>query len=150
MCRARSSCSWKMSPSDTSDACVHRIVPAAASISCALHAQTSPARSSVPLTTRSTSASAAIVFKSGTSAAKRAAVNVERQNQRLERRERVGDGVGQAEGQKVDLGIGPQQPEGQHDDSRGPAAGRPRCPPHKRVRRSSAIAAALGYRSPAA
>ena len=78
----------------------------------------SPERSSVPMTTRSTSASAARALKSGVSPAKRAAVALDRtiSDPRPDKGRR--DRVGQTERQKVGFGIGAQHAERQHDQPR--------------------------------
>ena len=101
-------------------------VPPGASTSCADARSWSPARSSVPMTTRSTSASAASAFRSGASPAKRAAVGARPHDQRADARQRRRDRVGQAEGQEVRLGIGTQDAEGQHHEAREGACQRGR------------------------
>jgi hypothetical protein len=77
MRRARSSWSWKSSPSGTWTVCDVRIVPPGASTSWTAVRSWSPDRSRVPITTRSTSASAASAFRSG-SPPKRTAVALDR------------------------------------------------------------------------
>jgi hypothetical protein len=75
-----------------------------------------PARSSVPLTITSTSASAAIRRGSG-SAAKSARLHAGR-DQRAQAAQGTGERVGQAERQELGLRIGPQHPERQHHERR--------------------------------
>ena len=73
-----SSCKRNKSPSDDCTVCEVSSVPSGASTSCATTRNWSPERNSVPMTTRSTSASAASALRSGVSAGKRAAVVLER------------------------------------------------------------------------
>jgi hypothetical protein len=73
-----SSWSENRSPSDDWTVCAASSVPLGASTSCVVARNWSPARSSVPMTTLSTSASAARALRSGASPAKRAAVALER------------------------------------------------------------------------
>ena len=68
--------------------------------------------------TRSTSASAASALRSGVSAPNRAATTLERTISDRVGRQRGGDGVGQAEREKVGLGIGSQDAERQDDEAR--------------------------------
>ena len=78
----------------------------------------SPARSSVPVTTTSTPASAAMVFKSvalgGEALAGRGGAN----HEGLQPRKRAADRIGHTEGEEIDLGVRAQHPEGQHDQPR--------------------------------
>ena len=113
-----SSCRPNRSPSDDCTVCDVSSVPPGASTSCATARSWSPERSSVPMTTRSTSASAASALRSGASPAKRAADRARAHDQRADRRERRGDRVRQAEGEEVGLGIRPQHAERQHDEAR--------------------------------
>ena len=77
----------------------------------------SPARSSVPISTTSTPISAASALISGVPSAKRAATAVLRTVSVSEGAERAGDRLGKPRRQEVDLGIGPEDLEGQNDES---------------------------------
>ena len=74
----RSSCNWKMSRSATCEVFDQMSAPEGVSISCVLTRNWPPEVSSVPVSTTSTSASSAIVFRFGASPAKRAAAKLER------------------------------------------------------------------------
>ena len=101
------------------------------------------------MTTRSTSASAASALRSGASPANRAAVALERTISESMPDKRHRDGVGQAEREKVGVGIGPQNAERQHDDARqrlGHATASVPCTPCT-PRSSAAISSAEAGRS---
>ena len=116
--RAMSSCSRNRSPSGDWTVCDVSSVPLGDSTSCTVARSWSPARSSVPMTTRSTSASAASALRSGASPAKRDATALERNDERADPRERRGDRVRKAEGEEVGLRIRPQDAERQHHEPR--------------------------------
>jgi hypothetical protein len=74
----KSSCSWKMSRSATCEVFDQMRAPEGVSISCVQTRTWLPEVSNVPVSTTSTSASSAIVFRFGASPAKRAAAKLDR------------------------------------------------------------------------
>ena len=102
------------------------------------------------MTTRSTSASAASALRSGRLAGEARGGRARSHDQRADARERRGDRVRQAEGQKVGLRIGTQHAERQHHQPRERLRQRRACrrrPRRERRAARSAIASADGGRS---
>ena len=126
-------------------------MPPGASTSCAVARSWSPERSSVPITTRSTSASAASALRSGASPAKRAAVALERTTSEPIAESEVAIASGRLKARKSVSGSGAQDAERQHDEARERARERPASsiaePRRGRARSSSAIASAEAGRS---
>ncbi len=112
-------------PSDDWTVCDVSSVPPGASTSWAVARTWSPARSSVPITTRSTSASAARALRSGVSPANRAAVALERTTSDSIRVSDVAIASGRLKARKSVSGSARRIAEGQHHEAgQGPGQGR--------------------------
>ena len=113
-----SSCSRNRSPSDDCTVCDVSSVPPGASTSWATARSCSPERSRVPITTRSTSTSAARALRSGRLPGEARGGGAGAHDQRADARQRRRDRVRQAEGQEVRLGVGAEDAERQHHEAR--------------------------------
>ena len=102
----------------------HISVPVAASVSCAVTRISSPAESSVPVTIRSTSASAAMVLRSCVPTANRDAARLERTTRDFSAESEVVNASGRLNARKSVAGIRAEHAERQNDQ----ASERPSAP----------------------